>query len=149
MIWNFSRICLRKVQMCYVLLITLCWSFCALSVASSQHSIKKTRCVLPLMFIWNKTLIHVLILMWLSSGNMCQTVWNETQVAVLYTNDHLVCVVRDVNVQYLWTICAHKWNGGLPRDTVDQVPILITYTTILQRTVHVLLLDSCTSCISC
>ena len=84
-----------------------------------------------------------------SSGNMYQTVLHETEVAILYTYERNMCGVKGSSVQQLYNICAHKCNGRCPRDTVDQYPISLMYTTIVQRTVCVLLLHCFTSCIRC
>ena len=83
-----------EIHMCHVILITVCCSFHALSIASSQHSTNKMHYVLPLIFILNETLIHISIHMESSSGNMYQIILYETQVAILYTHEHSVHGVK-------------------------------------------------------
>ena len=90
-----------EIQMCHVILTTVCCSFCALSIDSSQHSTNKTHYVLPLIFILSETLIHVSIHMESSSGNMYQIILHETQVPILYTYEHNMHGVKESSVQHL------------------------------------------------
>ena len=90
-----------EIQVCHVIMITVCCSFCALSVASSQHSTNKTHCVLPLILISNEILIHVSIHMDSSSENMYQTILHETEVAILYTCELHMRGVKESSVQHL------------------------------------------------
>ena len=147
---NFLEYVCTEIQMCHVILITVCHSFRTLSIASSQHSTNRTHCVLfYLWYLYYMKHWYVSIHILSSSGNMYQTVLHETEVAILYTYEHNMCGVKESSVQHLWNICAHKWNGRCPRDTVDQDPISLMYTTVLQRIFCVLLVDCFTSCIGC
>ena len=97
----FPEYVCTKIQMCHVILTTVCCSFHALFIASSQHSTNKTHYVLTLIFILNETLIHVSIHMESSSGNMCEIILHETQVAILYTYEHNMLGVKESCIQHL------------------------------------------------